>query len=53
MMGRRGAPGAIAVRGDAFVSDRPRDNKQPSDFLGAFGLVVLIVTVLYAVWTAT
>jgi hypothetical protein len=35
------------------VSDRSQHKKQPSDFLGAFGFVVLVVTILYAVWTAT
>jgi hypothetical protein len=35
------------------VSERSQDKKPPSDFLGAFGFVVLVVTILYAVWTAT
>ena len=35
------------------MSERPQDKKPPSDFLGAFGFVVLILTVLYAVYTAT
>ena len=35
------------------MNERPQDKKPSSDFLGAFGFVVLIVTVVYAVWTAT
>jgi hypothetical protein len=34
------------------VSEGSQDKKPPSDFLGAIGFVVLIVTILYAVWTA-
>ena len=43
----------LNIEGDPVVSERSRDKKPPSDFLGAFGFVVLIVTILYAVWTAT
>ncbi len=35
------------------MSDRSQNKKTSSDFLGAFGFVVLIVTIVYAVWTAT
>jgi len=35
------------------VSQRSQDKKPPSDFLGAFLFVVLILTIIYAVWTAT
>lgn len=35
------------------MNERPQDKKPRSDFLGAFGFVVLIITVLYAVFTAT
>lgn len=30
----------------------PEDKKPPSDYMGLFGLVVLVVTIVYAVWTA-
>jgi hypothetical protein len=39
--------------GDIVVSERSQENKPRSDFLGAFGFVVLVLTIVYAVWTAT
>jgi hypothetical protein len=41
------------VEGESSVSERSQDKKPPSDYLGAFGFVVLILTIIYAVWTAT
>ena len=43
----------LDFEGGRVVRERSREKKPPSDFMGAFGFVVLIVTVLYAVWTAT
>lgn len=43
---------AFAIE-EPSVNERPRDKKPPSpDYLSAFGFVVLVITVLYAVWTA-
>ena len=35
------------------MSERSQGKKPPSDYLGAFGFVVLVITIIYAVWTAT
>jgi hypothetical protein len=40
-------------RGRLSVSEQTQEKKRRSDFLGAFGFVVLILTIVYAVWTAT
>jgi hypothetical protein len=50
---KRGVPRSRIRRGGAFVNHRSQDEKPSSDFLGAFGFIVLIATILYAVWTAT